>query len=137
MVTVNMAIELNAAADKAWSLIGGYNDLPNWHPALKKSELSENDSVRTLFLVGGGEVVDKLLIHNDNERTCSYAIVDSPLPVADYSAELKVIEQGSDKSTVEWSAEFNADGAPDSEAIGVIEGIFHAGFDTLKDKFGG
>jgi hypothetical protein len=137
MVTVNMAIELNAAADKAWSLIGGYNDLPNWHPALEKSELSENDSVRTLFLVGGGEIVEKLLNHNDNERTYSYAITDSPLPVSDYNAELKVIEQGSDKSIVEWTAKFNADGAPESEAIGIIEGIFQAGFDTLKDKFGG
>lgn len=88
-------------------------------------------------LVGGGEIVEKLLNHNDKERTYSYAITDSPLPVADYSAELKVIDQGEGKSSVEWSSEFNADGAPESEAIGIIEGIFQAGFDTLKERFGG
>lgn len=136
MATVNMAINLDSAGDKVWNLIGGFNDLSDWHPAIEKSELSENDSVRTLYLAGGGEIVEKLLNHDNNARTYSYAITDSPLPVAEYSAVLKVIEQGSDKSIVEWSAEFNAEGATESEAEGVIEGIFQAGFDNLKDRFG-
>lgn len=136
MAKVKMRIDLDVAADKVWSLIGGFNDLSDWHPAIEKSELSENDSVRTLYLAGGGEIIEKLLGHDDNTRTYSYAITDSPLPVAEYKAEIKVTEQSEGKSTVEWSAEFNADGASEPEAEGVIEGIFQAGFDNLQKKFG-
>jgi len=137
MAKVNMSVDINVAADKVWSLIGGFNDLSDWHPAVEKSELNENDSVRTLYLAGGGEIIEKLLNHDDNARTYSYAITDSPLPVAEYKAEIKVTEQTEGKSTVEWSAEFNADGASESEAEGVIKGIFQAGFDNLKKMFVG
>ncbi|MCG8380573.1 MAG: SRPBCC family protein, partial [Proteobacteria bacterium] len=118
-------------------LIGGFNALPDWHPAVEKSELQEEGSQRTLSLAGGGSIVEKLEKLDDNERVYSYEIIDSPLPVANYKSTLKVIEQGDGKATVEWSSEFDADGAPEQDAIDVIQGIYQAGFDNLKKIFGG
>jgi polyketide cyclase/dehydrase/lipid transport protein len=137
MTKVNMTTDIDVAADKLWSLIGGFNALPDWHPAVEKSELQEEGSTRILSLAGGGTIVEKLEKHDDNERTYSYTITDSPLPVSNYRAELKVIDQGEGKATVEWSGEFSAEGAPENEAIDVITGIFQAGLDNLKKTFGG
>ena len=41
MTKVSMSTDLNVSADKVWKLIGGFNVLPDWHPAVEKSELEE------------------------------------------------------------------------------------------------
>jgi hypothetical protein len=137
MAKVNMMTDLDVAADQLWSLIGGFNALSDWHPAVEKSELQDEGSMRVLSLAGGGEIVEKLEKHDDNERIYSYTITDSPLPVKNYRAEIKVIDNGDGKSSVEWSSEFSADGAEENEAIDVIAGIFQAGLDNLKKMYGG
>ena len=137
MAQVNMKTELDVAADEIWKLIGGFNALPDWHPAVENSELQEEGNQRTLSLVGGGSIVEKLEKLDDNERVYSYTIIDSQLPVANYKSTIKVVDKGDGKATVEWSSEFNAEGASEQEAIDVIQGIYQAGFDNLKKMYGG
>lgn len=137
MAKVNMQTDLNVDAQKVWDLIGGFNTLPDWHPAVEKSELNEEGSMRKLNLVGGGEIIEKLEKIDDNERVYTYSIVNSPLPVANYTATIRVKDNGEGNSSVEWSSEFSADGAPENEAIKAIQGIYQAGFDHLKKIFEG
>ena len=137
MAKVDMKTEIGISPDKAWELIGGFNALPDWHPAIEKSELEEEGTMRRLSLVGGGTIIEKLEKMDDNERVYSYSIVDSPLPVANYTASIRVIDDGSGKATVEWSGEFNADGAAEGDAINTIHGIYQAGLDNLKKMFDG
>lgn len=136
MAKVDMKIDLNVAPDEVWKLIGGFDTLPDWHPAIEKSELGEEGSMRRLSLVGGGTVVEKLLKLDDKERVYSYSIIDSPLPVANYVATIRVKDDGGGNTTVEWSSEFVAEGAAENEAMDVIAGIYQTGFDNLKKMFG-
>ncbi len=47
-------------------------------------------------------------------------------------------EKGDGKATVvEWSSEFSPSGASESDASKVIQGIYDAGFQNLKNLFGG
>jgi len=137
MAKINMKTNLNVAADEVWKLIGGFNTLPDWHPAIKKSELEEEGSMRRLSLTGGGTIVEKLEQLDDSERVYTYSIIDSPLPVSNYTATIRVKEDGEGKTTVEWSSEFEAKGAAENEAMDVIAGIYQVGFDNLKKIFGG
>lgn len=135
MTKVSMSTRLNVSADEAWKLVGGFNALPDWHPAVKKSELTEEGQVRTLSLAGGGSIVEKLEKSDDAGRTYTYSIVDSPLPIANYVATIAVRE--TDEGTVlDWSGEFAPVG-PENEAMDAIQGIYQAGFDNLKKMFGG
>ena len=135
MAKVDMKTNLNVTADEVWKLIGGFNTLPDWHPAIEKSELEEEGSMRRLSLAGGGTIMEKLEKLDDNERVYSYSIIDSPLPVSNYKATLRVKEDDEGKTTVEWSSEFEAKGAAENEAMDVIAGIYQAGFDNLKKMF--
>lgn len=135
MAKVEMKTELNVAADKVWELIGGFNALPDWHPAVEKSELQEEGSMRHLSLAGGGTIIEKLVKTDDHEKVYSYSIIDSPLPVSNYTATISVKDDGEGNSTVEWSSEFEAKGAAENEAMDVIAGIYQAGFDNLKKMF--
>ena len=59
--------------------------------------------------------------------------VESPLPVANYKAKISVKPSGTG-STITWVAHFDAKGADDAKASGVIGGIFDGGLAALKDK---
>ena len=129
---------LHVPADKVWSLIGNFNALPQWHPAVESSELSEGGNIRTLSLVGGGQIIEKLEKIQEGVFEYSYSIVDSPLPVANYTSTLR-IKQGDDDNScvVEWGGRFNpATGSTASEAENAVMGIYQAGFDNLKKIFG-
>ncbi len=135
MAKVSMSTNLNVSADQVWNMIGGFNALPDWHPAIEKSELTEEGQMRTLSLAGGGKIIEKLEKVDDDARTYTYSIIDSPLPVANYTATITVSGEG-ENSTIEWSSEFNAEGASDEDAMQAIAGIYQAGFDNLKKMFG-
>lgn len=135
MAKISMSTQLGVSADEAWKMIGGFNALPDWHPAVEASELTEEGQTRTLSLVGGGQIVEKLEKVDDAARTYTYSIVNSPLPVANYTATITV-RDGDDGCVVDWSGEFDALGGT-NEASDVVSGIYQAGLDNLKKMFGG
>ena len=65
-----------------------------------------------------------------------YAIEQSPLPVADYRSTLSVAEAGG-KARVTWSSSFRPRGASEQEAARVVTGVYDAGLEALRKRFGG
>jgi hypothetical protein len=63
--------------------------------------------------------------------------VSGPLPVIDYRSELCVEEHGSEHCLVRWSSRFEPDGIPEPEAVATMRGVYAAGLDSLKARFGG
>ena len=141
MAKVQVEITLHVPASAVWNMIGGFNELARWHPAVVKSEEIKDKSgvtTRRLTLNDGGVIVAELEEHDDRARTYSYSVVETPLPVAGYHARLHVRESADGSScTVAWTSEFEASGAPESEAVKVIRGLYEAGFDNLRRLFGG
>jgi len=73
---------------------------------------------------------------NDDSRTYSYTIADSPLPLANYKSTIKVTGEG-ENCTVEWSSDFALAGVSEGEAMEAVRGIYQAGFDNLQKMFDG
>ncbi|MGQ0652169.1 MAG: SRPBCC family protein [Betaproteobacteria bacterium] len=137
MAKVTMSTKVNAPAARLWQVVGGFNALPDWHPAVEKSELEGDGkgSLRRLKIAGGGEVVERLESLNETERVYAYSIVNGPLPVANYVSELSVKDNLDGTSTLQWSSTFLPAGVSETEAVKVIEGIYQAGFDNLRKMF--
>lgn len=132
MAEVSRTITLNASLDDVWGVIGGFQALGDWHPAVEsvaKEEIGGAEH-RRIALKGGGEIVEKLL--DQGGGSYSYSILESPLPVAEYVSTLSAADfEG--KTMVTWGSTFEgtADGAED-----VVAGIYEAGFGALAERFG-
>jgi len=139
MAKVHETQTLRGSVDEVWAAVGGFNDLPQWHPGIESSTLEEGGRVRRLRLASGGAVVERLQSFNERERSYAYTIEQGPLPVSRYRSVLHVADNAGSGSgcRVEWSAEFTAEGAPEAEAIRLISGIYRAGLDLLRERFGG
>lgn len=125
----------NASVEAAWQEIGDWCGISTWHPAIEKCKKSIRDGVayRTLFLKGGGEVFEKQIEFNNSAKSYSYIIEKSPLPIQNYSAEMKAIKNGTG-STLIWKARFDAKGATDEDAKKTISGVFEAGLNSIVDR---
>jgi hypothetical protein len=63
-------------------------------------------------------------------------MTDSPLPVADYHATIRVHQEGNE-AVVEWGSRFEPKGASADDARKAIQNIFDTGVDNLQKMFGG
>jgi Polyketide cyclase / dehydrase and lipid transport len=137
MARVDEMQALAASAEEVWRLIGGYDALSEWHPAVERSALEDAGRVRRLSLRGGGALLERLHAFSEREHSYAYSIEEGPLPVANYRSTLSVRDRGGKRGCeVFWSGDFAPAGATESEAVAVIRGIYRAGLDTLAKRFG-
>jgi hypothetical protein len=124
------------AEDRAalWAKYGGWCAIAKWHPAIVKCEESKDGDAefRTLTLKDGGVIKEKLL--NRTDLSYRYAILESPLPVKNYEAQFSITPDDDDEDEINivWAATYDAEGKPDKDARGVIDGVFKAGLDNIK-----
>ena len=145
MPRVYVSSVINAPAEKVWERIRDFNGLPNWHPAIRDSRIENAEPadkvgcVRDFHLQNGDRIREKLLGLSDYDMFCTYAILESPMPLTDYVATLRLtpVTDGG-RTFIEWSADFEC---AEEDAEGLVTGIgsnvFQAGFDALKRRMGG
>jgi len=134
-LTVERHIEAPGLPPAVWEFAGGFCAIKDWLPLVADcQETKEGDvTFRTLTLKDGGKIKEKLLESDDTSY--SYEIVESPLPVKNYKAKLSVEDGNHENRTmVEWSADFEANGASDDEATKKIKDIFDGGLKGIKHK---
>jgi carbon monoxide dehydrogenase subunit G len=147
---VKEEIQINAAPDKVWKVVGNFQDA-SWIPVVDKTEGekgNEKGATRKLTLKDGGATVEEELSKYDEATmTFSYRIdkVDvKVLPVSNYSSTITVKGEG-DKSTVTWQGAFYR-GYPnndppaelnDEAALKAVTGLYKTTLESLKKKIEG
>ena len=138
MIKIHKSSVLDASVNRVWETIRDFNALPSWHPAVKDSRIEDelpNDQVgciRNFNLHDGGNIREQLLANSDIQHYTTYSILDSPMPVENYVATIRLTEiTDGDRSFIEWSAEFDTDAESDMREL-VGDGVFQGGFDALK-----
>jgi len=144
MARVYVSSVIGAGSDKVWARVRGFNDLPRWHPLIRDSRIEDAlpadkvGCIRNFNLQNGDNIREQLLGLSDYDMFCTYSILDSPMPLEDYVANLRLtpVTEG-DRTFIEWSAEFSCDPAEEDGLVsGIGTDVFQAGFDALKRQFG-
>jgi hypothetical protein len=135
MTKVTVATKVTAPAEEVWRLVGGWNALPDWHPAVETSAIEEGGHKRRLKLADGAEITEQLEKFDGEAKTYTYSIIASPLPLADYRSTITVRREG-ETSTIEWSTTFEPVGVPETELAKSLENFYQSGFDNLRKLLG-
>lgn len=144
MAKIYVSDVINLPVDKVWALARDFNGHHSWHPRIAESHI-ENDRpsdqvgcIRNFTLSDGGHLRESLLSLSDLERSMTYDIIVSPMPIRNYVATFRCtpVTEG-DRTFVEWQAEFDV--APEDEAEirhAVGRETFAAGIRALAAKLG-
>jgi hypothetical protein len=145
MPRVYVSSVLDAPVAKVWEKVRDFNGLPRWHPRIRDSRIENGEpsdrigAVRDFHLQNGDHLREKLLGLSDYDYFCTYTILESPMPLTNYIATLRLtpVTDGG-RTFIEWTAEFDC---AEEDAEGLVAGIgtnvFQGGFDALKRAFTG
>jgi NADPH:quinone reductase-like Zn-dependent oxidoreductase len=114
-ITVIRSAVIDAPIDRVWNVLRDFNSHGDWHPAVVSSEMEnviDGDmvgGVRRFSLAGGAELREQLLSHSDRDHSLSYCILDSPLPLFDYVATIRLrpVTDGN-RTFWDWRSQFRA-----------------------------
>ncbi|MFE7528587.1 SRPBCC family protein [Kitasatospora sp. NPDC057542] len=139
MASTSVSRIVPVSPDKVWSLIGGFDALPDWLPYIPESTASEGGRVRSLKNPEGEVIVERLVDFNEAERHYSYAILQAPFPVDGYASTLRVhtVPGRDDLAEVQWSGRFNPVNATEQEVVDLFTGIYADGLDALNKTLAG
>lgn len=132
-IEVDNKIEAPGAPAQIWEIAGDFCAIKAWHPLVADcKQTNVGDTVlRTLTAKNGATIKEKLVASAD--RSYSYEIIESPLPVKNYNAKLWVEKsERPNRTVIHWDAEFDAKGASDDEAKKMINDILAVGLKGIK-----
>ncbi len=145
MARVYVSSVIDSPAKTVWEHVRDFNALPRWHPRIAESQIENGEPsdrvgcIRDFRLQNGDQIREQLLALSDYDMFCTYAILESPMPLENYVATLRMtpISDG-DRCFIEWSAEFDCSPENEEDLVdGIGQNVFQGGFDALKRHFGG
>jgi hypothetical protein len=129
MARVSTSKRYDVSGQVMWKRIGDPGRIYEWHPAIDVTEVLDGGKKRVNTLGDGGRVSETIL--EQAERHHTFRIDESPLPLENLVATLRVRDEGEGGCVVEWEATFNPVGIPEDEGVELVRGFFQAGLDAV------
>ena len=135
---------LDAPIEAAWEVLRDFNGHESWHPAIKDSQIERSypadkvGCVRRFHLADGSELREQLLTLSDLETCFSYCLLETPVPLFNYVAHVRLIPvTDGDRTFWQWESRFDAR-AGEAHAMSTLVGeqIYEAGFAAVKQHMG-
>ncbi|HSA82336.1 MAG TPA: SRPBCC family protein [Geminicoccaceae bacterium] len=139
MMRVLRSIVLDSPIDRVWAVLRDFNGFDRWHPAVAASETERGapadqvGCVRRLRLKDGSELREQLITLSDLEQCYSYCLLDTPIPLFNYVAYVRLVPvTDGDRTFWSWQSRFTTR-AGEAQAMARLVGeeIYEAGFAAL------
>lgn len=140
MVTVVRSTIINAPIDEVWAFVRDFNAHDQWHPAVAESRIEDGKApdqvgcVRNFRLVDGAHLREQLLALDDRNRTYTYCILESPIPLVGYvsTVALKPVSDGN-RTFWHWRSTFHPPPERTAELARMVgEDIYVGGFAAAR-----
>jgi hypothetical protein len=131
---------VDAPADRVWSLIRDFNGHDRWHPLVKRSVVERGQPadkvgcVRRFVLADGAELREQLLTLSDLEQTYSYCLLDTPIPLFNYVAHVRLMPvTDGDRTFWSWEGRFTTRPGEEEPMMKLVgEQVYDAGFEAIR-----
>jgi hypothetical protein len=128
-------VDLKAEPGKVWELVGSFGGV-DWHPLVADTKVIGTGvgELRLIETIDAKQIVERLDSFDDSTRSYRYTNVGG-LPVSNDTGFFGV-RANSEGSSVEWRAQYAANGQGDIVVRAIISTLFKTGLDSLKPRFG-
>jgi hypothetical protein len=131
---------LNATTDAVWAVLRDFNGHDRWHPAVATSAIERAQAsdkigcVRRFKLKDGSELREQLLALSDLEQTFSYCLLDTPIPMFNYVAHVRLLPvTDGDRTFWHWESRFTTRPEDATRLTEMVsEQIYQAGFEAIR-----
>lgn len=131
---------INAPVDALWAVLRDFNGHDQYHPIVSTSAIERGYSsdkigcVRRFTLEDGSELREQLLSLSDLEMTYSYCLLDTPIPLFNYVAHIRLLPvTDGNRSFWHWESRFTTPPGRETElAAKVGNDVYSAGMEAVR-----
>lgn len=133
MAQVLSRITIRASADAIWQVISDFSAACRYLAMVDDCSVAGQGigALRTLTSADGSMIVERLEATDVATRRLSYALL-TDTPFGNCLTTMSVRDLGPNQAELAWSASFQPDGLPASEAASLLEGALAANCLALK-----
>jgi uncharacterized protein YndB with AHSA1/START domain len=138
MAKIYISSVIEAPIEAVWEYIRDFNDLSKWFPGVTDSHIEadkRSDQVgcmRNFGLEGGARMREQLLAFSDHRHSCTYKMLEGPLPVRNYvgTVQLLPVTDGN-RTFAEYVVEFDCAREQENELTTSLSKIYQGAFEQL------
>jgi NADPH:quinone reductase len=142
MVEVRRSTIVDAPIEQVWAMLRDFNGHDTWHPVVLRSRIEDGlpsdmiGAVRDFQLADGSRIREQLLSLSDAEHSFEYCILNAPLPLMGYVAQVKLLPVTDSGQTFwEWRSTFKTPPSREKAlAKRVGDDIYEPGFRAIKQQ---
>ncbi|KAF0121643.1 MAG: hypothetical protein FD152_3791 [Xanthobacteraceae bacterium] len=131
---------IDAPVDALWAVLRDFNGHDQYHPIVAASAIERGypsdkiGCVRRFTLQDGSELREQLLSLSDLEMTYSYCLLDTPIPLFNYVAHLRLMPvTDGNRSFWHWESRFTTPPGREAElADKVGNDVYSAGMEAVR-----
>jgi hypothetical protein len=144
MVRIVKSTVIDAPIEAVWAVLRDFNGHDQWHPAVADSHIERGQSsdrvgcVRRFHLADGSELRELLLTMSDVDMAFSYCLLDTPVPLLNYVAHVRLapVTDG-DRTFWHWESRFDTPPGMEQELeTKVGTEIYEGGFRAVRAFMG-
>lgn len=145
MVKVVKSTVVDAPVEAVWEVLRDFNGHDRWHPIVADSVVERGltsdkvGCVRSFHLRDGSHLRELLLTLSDADMAFSYCLLDTPVPLLNYVAHVRLapVTDG-DRTFWHWESRFDAPPGREKELHAMVsEGVYQSGFDAIRAHLAG
>ncbi len=125
---VHVREKIDRPVERVWQSMRDFGDISAW--ARGRVIRTEGTGVGMLRYVDSadGPVVERCEAHDEAAMAFAYRLTESPWPMTDYVATVKLKESDPGKTAIEWSSTFEIEGDGGEGIRSGIERLYRDGF---------
>ena len=140
MVKVVTSTVIDAPAETVWAVLRDFNGHDRWHPIVRDSHVERGwpsdrvGCVRNFHLRDGSALRELLLTLSDADMAFSYCLLDTPVPLLNYVAHVRLapVTDG-DRTFWHWESRFDAPPGRETELHDMVASdVYQGGFDAIR-----
>jgi hypothetical protein len=129
-----------APVETLWAILRDFNGHDQWHPAVAESVIERGlpadrvGCVRRFRLADGSELRERLLTLSDADMAFSYCLLDTPIPLLNYVAHVRLapVTDG-DETFWHWESRFDTPKGREAELARLVgDEIYSSGFNAIR-----
>ena len=144
MVKIVKSTIMDAPVEAVWDVLRDFNGHDVWHPAVADSHIERNQTsdrigcVRRFHLADGSELREQLLTLSDIDMSFSYCLLDTPIPLLNYVAHVRLIPvTDGDMTFWHWESRFDTPAGREAELANTVgTDIYEGGLTAVREYMG-
>lgn len=144
MVSIVKSTIMEAPVEAVWEVLRDFNGHDQWHPAVADSHIERGlpsdrvGCVRRFHLADGSELREQLLTMSDIDMAFSYCLLDTPIPLLNYVAHVRLLPvTDGDLTFWHWASRFDTPPGHERELERQVgEQIYEGGFAAVREYMG-